>query len=1718
MATIGSITVAFGADPGGLKKGVDDSIGYLSDLRASIAETSSELEKFNTTLAAQANVANAALGKMQVEKQIRIDADFAAVEEAAREVDAIAASVESDSSPKLTISADTSSLSEASGFVSEFASTASDAFQRTGDEAIAGARRMDALRTSASAIAGGVSQAYGAIQSTARATSSAIDAVGDAASTVGKVGQKGFQGLGSAADTTVVAVGRTVAAVSALKAVGDAVVSSLGLSAKGVAGFVKTLGGAAVVSAAFGGSAAATSQVIGRIGSIFASAGASIATYSAIVSLARVATAGMSDEAKAYAESGAQFVGAIAAAKAGALVGSAAYRTLAAAIFNSTSATDAAQKLVAILGNSFTQAASRAQAFSTTLSRVTAATKILAAAADDKTTVSGFSAIVAQTVGMSAAFGAVSGAVANFAAGQSVAAGAAAGAAAAMGSLIAAFPVTAALAATAAVATGRFHDELKRLAGEAETVSQLSDRFGASTQEMERLKTAAEFAGIGMTQLARAQQSFLANLDKVKIGQLNTQSVREAKIAFDKLGLSMEDLKDKDPRQVFAEVAEKLSAVRDPAEKTAIAVDLLGQRGAMVLPALKEFGELASDFDRIGGALSKIDFERFNSLEGSFDRAEKASKSLGRTLLVPFTELQRAFNNLSAELSGGLSKAMAPIASMLADITKPIAVIIEAFGRMLNVLLRIIGIFTAIAAYSQVFASFAAVAKGFGEGFNAALKPLEELIAMLTAGSSETTVFSKAVESMMVVLNGIGKAIGLVIGAIANLAIFIAAGAAAWGIYTVAVALASATSLTAAASFVIAWAAALGPIALVVAGLAALGAAVMAVGYAVVQGAKWLYSFGQSIGLIGKDRKKIDATKASVEELAVAAAASAKAVEASAAGVPSIKAPGVEEIKSAVAGATDALGELTIEAAKFGDAGSDVASTASIQFNKLKQQFADGAISLEEFRSGAAELADNLRENLDAMKDDSPEIMLKKNLDLYKQLDGAVKQAGKSIRDLTANREVNDKLLPASAEVKRRAEELKSQYTAALEAIKRKQQAGGFQKELTQKRAQLDADFQSGQIDSAQYTMMKLELDSTSAQEQAQIAAEEVQREFDRKKAKIQADISFADDIRKKLEDAFTSPVQKMEKELKKIAENPDLNPSEKAAASFMVKNQAREQLVGKNAQSQLQERRRDLTQARDSGLISGESFNAEMKKAAEDFAAAVGVTKTPFEAFSSSLDNIAKQFGFAGQPLEEVRRKLAGNAEQLATFDRAVAEARDNLLASLGVEKSPQKVFEEQMEKIDEAVNSTDPSKRITESEAAQARAAATRKRDSSLGAGEDLGGQFAERRAKIEEAYGDGKDPARESIAMNKLDMDRRQAAGLDATPAQTLKAGVDKINDAFGVTGKSMAEIQATLSPEAFAEYQDAIKENADKVKASLGVEQSGAEKLAKSREKLEQAVRDGVITEQEKNKAIKEQRDALLSSLGIPKTPAQDFEDAVNKIKENAAELSPEEITKGLKEAKDKLLSSLGIEKSPVQAASEQMEKLSEAFAKGQISAEEFAKGSQKAKDTLLQSLGIPLDPVTQLAERMKNLDEALASGSITNEEFKRGQEEAKKSFLPGGEQESPVKKFQRDLETLQKANSEGLIDDSELADRKKNLQAELQESLGPALDNLKPDRRAIEGSDVRSKSGVDTFFRILRGNDNPSLKAQLEVAKNTRFLAEAARNPDAAPVIAQLPAR
>ena len=386
----------------------------------------------------------------------------------------------------------------------------------------------------------------------------------------------------------------------------------------------------------------------------------------------------------------------------------------------------------------------------------------------------------------------------------------------------------------------------------------------------------------------------------------------------------------------------------------------------------------------------------------------------------------------------------------------------------------------------------------------------------------------------------------------------------------------------------------------------------------------------------------------------------------------------------------------------------------------------------------------------------------------------------------------------------------------------------------------------------------------------------------------------------------------------------------------------------------------------------------------------------------------------------------------------------------------------------------------------------------------------------------------------------MDRRSAAGLDATPSQQLKAGIDKVNDAFGTTGKTLAEARAevkkTGGAERLAEFDEAMKKSRDTVMESLGVEKAGVVSLRELAAKL----KDAGATAGETAQAMRKQNDSFMSALGIAKTPFETLSGALDNIAEqfdmagvpldqvrrnlagNAEQLKL--FDRAVKTARDNLLSSLGIEKTPQEVYNEKIKEIDEAEnstdPNKQITKKQadLAKANATAKrDEALGAGGASSNFSKGINEQKANIEGAYGVGGAADPEKYRLAMDNLAKKIPGASPEDPMTKFKNEMKQLESVR--GTIGEDKFAENKLNLQAQLQEDMKPALDKMTQDRRGVEaGGDARGKGGVDTFFRILRGNDNPSLKAQLDIAKNTKILADAAGHPDAAPVILQMGAR
>jgi len=1789
MATIGSIGIAFEAETGGLQSGVDSVVSSLGGIRDAVESLRAQLSGLSSL-------------------SVSLTVDTASIDAATKSVASLKAAADS-ASAEVKVSADTAAVATAAAEVK----TLGTAIEGTGAAAIQARSSLGGLAVSTAVVITSVRQAIAAYAdfrsgflgfitaaTGADTASSALVATlrglnGDVTALRAVFGgvkagiDEMVSGFLSASNINAVLQGTLGGVLRLLGVTDDAVVASVGAISDLVTRQISLAASMTLVQRSLqvvsGAYDEATSAIVRFLTETSTGQAVADGLARGIIGVARAAS--LIDSAVSSAVSSVQsyITSTDLMARVSATVGTA-FDEVAAAARGLVSGTStlgeafvAAQLRLGILyeglvrllpsfGNVATRVsetvsamarlAPQAGAVASALGRVFNVLTIVSVAASRTVTLFDFSAAVAQTAAVSVAFGALTGAVTGVVAGTGALAGAATGASTAIAALGTTLPIAAAFAIAAAVATGRFSEALAGLASQAGQLGDLSDRFGQSVQEMEKLKIAADNTNTAFAAVVRGQQTFASNAEKVKIGQLGTPQAREAAAAFSRLGISVEDLRNKSPETVFMDVAREVSKIPEASKRTQVAMDLFGRTGPALLPLLKNIEAINADMERLGGTIQDVDFKRLTDLDRSFRRVGTASKSLSQTMLIPFTRMQQAVNNLSADVSGGLSKALSAAGQALAEISTPVAVVVEIVGRMANIILRIVGIFAELATSLGLFSTVAAVFEGIRAGFETAMEPIEQMISAIESVARAINGFLGPAVGIFGVL---GQAIGLVVGALGQLITYIVLGAAAWAIYSVAAAVVtgvlgalSLSALTAAASFIFMWLAALGPLALVIGGLAIVGAGITLLIGGMASLIGWLFDWGDSA-------KEIDGATASVDEFAAAVAESETAsikngieegmlaageaasdaadrvgetiglsqerVDAlkgtigativAAAGLAGFDLSGKDEenqfdrARESIAGARGEMAEFSIRAAQLGQAGAESMATASEEFNELQRKLASGDINLEQFEKGYDELNEGIDKAFAAIEKGSPEQTLQKNLELFKQLDDAAKGVAKSVRDIGAGVQIGDKFFPRSAEVKARAQEYADEYTDALDGIKRKLATGGFQADLDARRTENERAFAADEIDSSTFNRTKRELDTTSAQEQASIAAEDVQRELDRNSAKLKVDLDFADNIRKSLETAFLSPVEKFQKELDKIRTNPELTSEEKALAEKDLRKNAREGLIGSTPVESFNDRQRDLQQGALSGLTSNEEMRNEMLKNADELARALGVPVNPanqMEVAISELDTALKAGSISVKQHSDGLKAAERSFLESIGIKTAAEDIDADKLSELNRQLADKKISEEQFEKGRQGIENDI--------------------------VGQSAADEIAEKRRRIESGIASGAvGGARGEAALRSLDADRRSAAGIDNTPSQQIQLGVDKISDAFGVAGKTIQEVQAKLSPEEFAEYQKAIKENRDQVLESLGVQKAGSVTLEELRKDLADAGASAGQTAQ----AMRKANESFMQSLGIEQTPFERFSSAMDNIadqfdmtgvpldqvrerlKGNAEQLS--QFDRAVKTARDNLLASLGVEKSPQEAFNETMAKIDEAEAatdpSKKINREEANQARIEATRKRDEALGAG-DNANQFGadfvKRRKQIEEAFGDGKDP-EKFALAMEELNKS-IPGADQSSPLVKFQNELAKLEEVKS--IIGEDAFNENKLALQADLQEGLKPALEAVAPDRRQVGASDARSRGGVDTFFRILQGRDNPSLKAQLAIARNTQILADAQNVPDAVAVIAQLGAR
>ncbi|QPC87418.1 hypothetical protein GA830_12195 [Mesorhizobium sp. NBSH29] len=151
-------------------------------------------------------------------------------------------------------------------------------------------------------------------------------------------------------------------------------------------------------------------------------------------------------------------------------------------------------------------------------------------------------------------------------------------------SSLAKFGKTVALAAAAAGAAiaGALAVGVKSALNSADEMSKMAAKIGIPIEELSKLKYVADLSGVSLQGLQTSVGKLSKNMADAADG------TGEGKKAFDRLGISVvgADGKLKSSSQVMAEISDKFASMPNGAQKTALAMKLMGRAGADMIPLL----------------------------------------------------------------------------------------------------------------------------------------------------------------------------------------------------------------------------------------------------------------------------------------------------------------------------------------------------------------------------------------------------------------------------------------------------------------------------------------------------------------------------------------------------------------------------------------------------------------------------------------------------------------------------------------------------------------------------------------------------------------------------------------------------------------------------------------------------------------------------------------------------------------------------------------------------------------------------------------------------------------------------------------------------------------------------------------------------------------------------------------------------------------------------
>lgn len=245
-----------------------------------------------------------------------------------------------------------------------------------------------------------------------------------------------------------------------------------------------------------------------------------------------------------------------------------------------------------------------------------------------------------------------------------------------------------------------------------DALDKMNKRTGASVEFLSALDYTASMSGTSLESLETGFKRMARTLSDADRGLKTSQD------ALAKLGLTAAELRGMSPEQQFTELATRISAIEDPTQRAASALEIFGRAGTSLLPMFSEgaagFNALMKRAKELGLVMSTEDAQAAAALNDQFDElwmvVKRVFVQIGASLMPVLRILAELLKNIALRLRAWVESHRAQIV-----VAAKAAVAVLAFGAALWTLGKIImvvaGIYRVITLAVKAYATAQAVAQ-----------------------------------------------------------------------------------------------------------------------------------------------------------------------------------------------------------------------------------------------------------------------------------------------------------------------------------------------------------------------------------------------------------------------------------------------------------------------------------------------------------------------------------------------------------------------------------------------------------------------------------------------------------------------------------------------------------------------------------------------------------------------------------------------------------------------------------------------------------------------------------------------------------------------------------------------------------------------------------------------------------------------------------------------